>query len=210
MEAQDYREPDRWSRLQRQMDFILEIDKAKQIFRKTRLLDGSRYENDAEHSWHLAMMAVILSEHANEPIDVAKVIMMALVHDIVEIDAGDTFAYDEARRETQRERELIAAERIFNLLPSDQAANIRALWDEFDNQETPEARFARAIDRLAGILPNYHNQGGGWRENHVPPQKVRARNQVIEHGSETLWDYARGLIEEAERKGFFQEVETVG
>jgi putative hydrolase of HD superfamily len=191
-------------RLQKQIEFLLEIDKAKQIFRKTRLLDGTRYENDAEHSWHLAVMALVLAEHAKEPVNLCRVVQMALVHDIVEIDAGDTFAYDEQGRQTQYERELLAAERIFNLLPPDQASEFRGLWDEFEAQQTPEAKFAAAIDRLAGMLPNYHNQGGGWRENQVPVKKVWVRNQVIENGSPALWEYARRLIESAVEQGFFE------
>lgn len=190
-------------RLEKQIAFLLEMDKAKQVFRKTRLLDGSRYENDAEHSWHLAVMALVLAEHAKESVNLCRVVKLALAHDIVEIDAGDTFAYDEQGRQSQAERERLAADRIFNLLPPDQAAEFRGLWEEFEAQETPEAKFAAAIDRLAGMLPNYHNQGGGWRENQVPVKKVWTRNQVIEHGSPTLWEYARQLIEGAVEQGFF-------
>lgn len=190
-------------RLQKQIEFLIEIDKAKQVFRKTRLMDGTRYENDAEHSWHLAVMALVLAEHAKKPVNLCRVLKMALVHDIVEIDAGDTFAYDELGRQSQLEREQLAAERIFNLLPPDQAAELRGLWEEFEAQETEDAKFANAIDRLAGMLPNYHNQGGGWRENKVLVKKVWSRNQIIELGSPTLWEYARTLIEKAVAQGYF-------
>ncbi len=184
-------------RLKQQMAFLVEIDKMKGILRRTRVLDGSRYENDAEHSWHFAMMALVLAEYATEPIDLFRVVKMALVHDIVEIDAGDTFAYDDQARQTQYERERKAAERIFALLPPDQAAEFRSLWEEFVAQQTPEARFAMALDRLAGVLANYCNNGGGWREFQVPKEKVMARNSAIALAAPELWEMARQMIEEA-------------
>src|SRR5688500_561209 len=163
-------------RLQQQIQFLIEIDRLKQIFRQSSLMDGSRLENDAEHSWHFAMMALILAEHAKESIDISRVLRMALIHDIVEIDAGDSFVYDDAAMATKTMRELAAAERIFNILPDDQAREIRALWDEFEEQETPEARFAGAIDRLCGLLSNYQSGGGGWKRHNVSAGRIRARN----------------------------------
>lgn len=185
------------ARLKQQMEFLIEIDRLKAILRRTRVLDGSRYENDAEHSWHFAMMTLVLAEYAQEPIDLFRVVQMALVHDIVEIDAGDTFAYDDQARQTQYERERRAAERIFALLPSEQSQSLRGLWEEFVAQRTPEARFAMALDRLAGVLANYCNGGGGWREFQVPKERVLARNRVIEQSAPTLWEMARQMIEEA-------------
>lgn len=185
------------TRLKQQMEFLIEIDRMKEILRRTRVLDGSRYENDAEHSWHFAMMALVLAEYAQEPIDLFRVVQMALVHDIVEIDAGDTFAYDDQARQTQHERERRAAERVFALLPPDQAQSMRELWEEFVAQRTPEARFATALDRLTGVLANYCNGGGGWREFQVHKQKVLARNSFIEQSAPTLWEMARQMIDEA-------------
>ncbi len=183
-------------RLKAQINFLIEIDKTKAILRRTRILDGSRYENDAEHSWHLAMLALVLAEYAREPVDLSRVVKMALIHDIVEIDAGDTFAYDEVARLTQREREQRAAERIFALLPPDQAQEFHQLWEEFADRHTPEARFAHALDRLAGVLANYCTGGGGWREHCVPKEKVLERNCVIGESAPELWALARQMIEE--------------
>ncbi|MFQ3611390.1 MAG: HD domain-containing protein [Fimbriimonadales bacterium] len=183
-------------RLRRQLEFLIEIDKTKAILRRTRVLDGSRYENDAEHSWHFAMLALVLAEYAAEPIDLFRVVKMALIHDIVEIDAGDTFAYDETARQTQYEREQRAADRIFALLPPDQAQELRSLWEEFVDQRTPDARFAHALDRLAGVLANYCTEGGGWREHEVPKAKVLERNCVIGEGAPALWELARQMIEQ--------------
>src|SRR4028119_443563 len=160
-------------RLQQQLDFILEVDKAKQIFRQNFLLDSSRHENDAEHSWHLAMMAFVLCEYSKEPVDVARVIKMLLIHDLVEIDAGDTFVYDEAAHVGKEEREIAAAERIFNLLPPDLANEIRQLWDEFEARQTPEALFASSLDRLHPLLQNYNAQGGGWKKHDISAERVR-------------------------------------
>lgn len=184
-------------RLKQQMAFLIEIDRLKGILRRTRVLNGTRYENDAEHSWHFAMMALVLAEYAKEPVDLFRVVQMALIHDIVEIDAGDTFAYDDLGRQTQHERERRAAERLFALLPPDQAQTLRELWEEFVAQETPEAQFAVALDRLAGVLANYCNGGGGWREFQIPKEKVLARNCVIGDSAPALWKMARQMIEEA-------------
>ena len=190
-------------RLLQQMQFLVEVDKVKSIVRSGRILHGERYENDAEHSWHLALMALILAEHSNEPVDVSRVVKMVLIHDLVEIDAGDTFAYDEAALLTQREREVQAAERIFGLLPSDMADELRGLWDEFEERQTAAARFAVALDRLCGVLASCHNQGGCWRDAGITIERVKNRNCVIERGSATLWQYAENLIDEALSQGFF-------
>ena len=182
-------------RLQKQMDFILEIDKSKNVFRQTYLADGGRKENDGEHSWHLAVMAFLLAEHANSPVDVLKVMKMVLIHDLVEIDAGDTYAYDTSGNETKRARELLAADRIFNLLPKDQAQGLRALWDEFEAQESPEARFAHALDKCQPLLLNDATNGISWREHDVHHDQVYKRNERTPEGSLALWEYAKKLIE---------------
>ena len=178
-------------RLKRQMDFIREIDKEKQIFRQSYVTDGTRKENDAEHAWHMAIMTFLLSEYANESIDVLRTIRMILIHDIVEIDAGDTYAYDDAAKATQQERELAAADRIFGMLPEDQAKEIRALWDEFEAGETKEARFARTMDNLQPLLLNDATDGRAWEEHAVPLSKILKRNERTAKGSEVLWDYSR-------------------
>ena len=182
-------------RLQRQMDFITEIDRAKEVFRQTYLASGQRRENDAEHSWHLAMMAFLLAEYANTPVDVLKVIKMVLVHDLVEIDAGDTYAYDTKGNETKRSRELAAADRLFNILPKDQAAQLRALWDEFEAQESAEARFAHTLDKCQPVLLNDASGGRSWREHGVRRQQILERNARTPEGSEALWDYTKKCIE---------------
>lgn len=192
-------------RLRDQIRFLVEIDKVKQITRQTVLIDGSRRENDAEHSWHLAVMAMLLAEYADEPVDVAQVIRMVLIHDLVEIDAGDTFCYDEAGNRDKREREIKAAERIFALLPADQAREVRDLWDEFEARETPEARFAASIDRLQPILHNVRTGGHAWREHGVGPDRVLSRNAIIADSSSILWDYTRGLIDQAIDAGGFPD-----
>lgn len=182
------------SRLEQQMKFILELDKLKYIQRQTYVADASKKENDAEHSWHMALMCILLSEYANEPIDKLKVITMILIHDAVEIDAGDTYAYDEAANATKRERELLAAERIFKLLPEDQAAELRALWDEFEENVTPEAKFAHTLDNLQPIMLNDATGGRAWREHEVRLSQIEKRNQKTGEGSEVLWDYAKSLV----------------
>ncbi|MDA0711843.1 MAG: HD domain-containing protein [bacterium] len=188
------------ARLHAQIGFLLEIDKLKQVFRQTYLLDETRKENDAEHSWHFAMFAVMLAEYANEKVDLLKVVKMALVHDLVEIDAGDTFLYDTARNADKAERENRAADRIFGLLPTDVGEELKDLWTEFEARETPEARFAGAIDRLQPFLHNIHTDGRAWREHGINARQIRDRNGVIALGSETLWTYALALIDEAVAK----------
>ncbi|MBV9850165.1 MAG: HD domain-containing protein [Armatimonadetes bacterium] len=189
-------------RLTRQIAFILEIDRLKGVLRRSYLADGTRRENSAEHSWHLALMAMVLAEHANVPVDALRVLQMLLVHDIVEIDADDTYCYDEVGALDKEEREQRAADRIFGLLPPDQERDMRGLWDEFEARVTPEARFAAALDRLMPLLHNYHTQGRSWRENGITSRQVRARNAHIADGSEELWRFAGGLIEDAVSRGF--------
>ncbi len=196
------RTPKDAARIERQIAFIREIDKLKQVLRQTYLIDGKRRENSAEHSWHLAAMAVLLSEYAREELDLARVVKMLLLHDIVEIDAGDTFAYDEAAHADKEERERLAAERIFNLLPCDLADEVFALWEEFEAGETPEAKFAEAMDRLQPILLNYGSGGIAWREHNISSEQVIARNRHIEAGAPGLWTYVRGLIDRAEEAGY--------
>jgi putative hydrolase of HD superfamily len=193
-------------RLQKQIQFILEIDKLKKIVRQTPLTDQSRKETDAEHSWHIAVMAILLSEYAKEDqIDVFRVLQMLLVHDLVEIDAGDTFCYDEAGNAKKLDKEIKAADRIFNLLPTDQARYFRELWDEFEARKSPEARFGAALDRLQPLLHNSRTQGGTWREHHISRSQVVQRNSPINDSAPTLWEYAVKLIDEAFEKGFLGE-----
>jgi putative hydrolases of HD superfamily len=194
--------------LAQQIDFILEIDRLKSILRRTPLLDRSRRENTAEHSWQIALMAVLLAEHADPPVDINHVVVMLLVHDLVEIDAGDTFIYDEEALATKTARELQAAERIFGLLPSEQGKRFRSLWDEFEAKKTPEAGFANAIDRLQPLLNNYFTGGETWRQPGVSADRVIARNEQIGLAAPELWAYAEGLIHEATRKGFLGEAES--
>ena len=188
-------------RLQRQIRFILEIDALKSVLRHTYLLGADRPENSAEHSWHVAVMAVLLAEHANEPVDVARVVRMLLIHDVVEVDAGDTYVYDTAGAEAKAEREVRAADRVFGLLPEDQGRELRALWEEFEEGRTAEARFAAALDRLMPVLHNVHTEGRSWREHGITADRVIARNARMSEGSEALWEYARSLIEAAVAKG---------
>lgn len=193
------------ARILQQMLFLKEADKVKSVFRRNRILHGERPENDAEHSWQLALMAVVLSEHASPKVDVLHVVKMLLIHDLVEIDSGDTFAFDQAAVLTQREREEKAAERIFGLLPAEMAEEMRAVWEEFECRETPEARFAGALDHLGGgVVPNCHHQGGCWREAGVTVERVKARNSPIAAGSPILWEYAEGLIDEVQQEGFIR------
>lgn len=192
-------------RLARQLRFVVEIDRLKSVSRRTLLMDGSRYENDAEHSWHLAIMAALLAEHANATsLDLARVIRMVLVHDIVEIDAGDTYCYDDAAHEGKAERERQAAERIFSLLPADQAGEWRSWWDEFEERRTPEARFAAALDRLQPLMHNYWTDGSVWRQHGVRSGKVMERNRHVGDGSRSLWEFAESLIRDAVARGYLE------
>ena len=178
------------SRLQRQFEYCLEADKEKQIERRTLLSDGKRCENDAEHAWHAALMCVLLSEYANEKIDVLRTVSMLLIHDIVEIDAGDTYAYDENAKLSQNDRELKAADRIFNLLPEDQAKKLRALWDEFEAEETAESKFAHSMDNIQPAMLNNSTNGRVWEENKIKLSQILERNKITPEGSKKLWDYS--------------------
>ncbi len=184
-------------RLRKQIDFILEIDKLKQIYRQSRITDDSREENDAEHSWHLAMMAILLSEYANDSqVDVLKVIKMLLIHDIVEIDAGDTFIYDVDKNESKSDREQQAAERIFGMLPNDQEIEFRKLWEEFETRSTSEAKFAAAMDRLQPSLLNSKTEGHTWKKFGITYNRVLEKNKHINEGSQILGTYFSELLEE--------------
>lgn len=189
----------------KQIDFIKEIDKLKYIQRRTKLFNSDRHENDAEHSWHLAMMTIVLAEHSDMPIDVLKVLKMVLIHDIVEIDAGDTFIYDTVKNHTNSDEELIAAKRIFGLLPAEQADEFIAIWMEFEEGMTDEAKFARAMDRFEPLLQNTSNNGGTWAEFNVPYQKVYDKKKAIKKGSASLWCYAENLINESVEKGILKK-----
>ncbi len=188
-------------RLKRQLDFILEIDKEKNIFRQTHLSGYGRNENDAEHAWHMAVMAYLLQEYANEKVDIAKVMLMCLTHDIVEIDAGDTYAYDPAGLETQRAREQAAKERIYSLLPDDQKEALQAIFDEFEESKTPEAQFAHAMDNLQPLLLNHSNNGGDWKAHQVTAEQVYGRQSRTKEGSQRLFELTDTLIQENIAKG---------
>ena len=192
------------ARLAQQLAFIVEIDRLKGIIRRAPLIDGSRRENSAEHSWHLALMAMVLAEHIDEPVDVGRTIRLVLVHDIIEIDAGDTFAYDLSGYADKAEREERAAGRIFGLLPGDQAAEFRALWDEFEAGRTAEARFANALDRLMPLLHNYLNEGGVWRENGIGADKVRRRMAPVGEVSVALGDLVEAFVMAAVERGYIE------
>ncbi|MDA3616254.1 HD domain-containing protein [Polluticaenibacter yanchengensis] len=187
--------------LLKQVNFIKEIDKLKYIQRKTKLFNSDRNENDAEHSWHLAMMAIVLAEHSNRSIDLLKVLKMVLIHDIVEIDAGDTFIYDTVKNHKNTDEELVAARRIFGMLPKEQAEDLIAIWQEFEEGVTDEAKFARSMDRFEPLLQNVSNNGGTWKEFNVPYQKVYEKKQVIEKGAASIWEYAEQLLNESVNNG---------
>lgn len=191
-------------RLKKQLEFIVEIDKIKQITRQTLLFDGSRYENDAEHSWHIAVMALILAEYSNESVDILRVIKMLLIHDLVEIDAGDTFLYSNERDDVQ-EKEKAAAERIFGLLPEDQSEEFLSLWNEFEEKQTPESKLAGVFDRLEPLMQNSRSRGVTWNRHQVSADQVRTRQRVIAEGSQSLWQYASEMIEDCVRQGWLKE-----
>ena len=192
-------------RLKKQLEFALEIDKEKNIFRQTHLSGNGRRENDAEHAWHMAIMAYLLREYSNEEIDIAKVMLMCLIHDVVEIDAGDTYAYDEENLKTQKAREDAAKERIYSLLPDDQKQELIALFDEFEAYETPEAKFARAMDNIQPLILNVSNEGGDWKEHAVTSKNVYGRQRKTALGSNILFEAADELIQEQIRKGNLPE-----
>ena len=188
-------------RFEKQLAFLLEADKEKNILRQTHLSGHGRRENDAEHAWHMAMMIYLLREYSKREIDLAKTMMMALIHDIVEIDAGDTYAYDSVGLKSQKEREARAAERIFGMLPQDQCDELRALFDEFEAGESAEAQFAKVMDNFQPLLLNNSNGGADWREHQVTKSKVIGRQQTSLHGSEDIWKYTEELINENVKKG---------
>ena len=190
-------------RFKQQIEFILEADKLKNVSRKTTLLDRSRQENSAEHSWHIALLVLILSEYADDDnLDTLRVIKLLLAHDLVEIDADDTYCYDEIGGQTQKIRETKAADRIFNILPSDQADAFRDLWDEYEAKDTPESRFANALDRLQPFLNNYFTRGYTWQKHGIRKNQVIARMRPVDDGSRHLWNYVSSLIDDAVEKGF--------
>ena len=188
-------------RLEKQMQFIIEVDKVKNIFRQTYLADGNRKENDAEHSWHLALMAVLLKEYSNEEVSLEKVIPMVLIHDLVEIDAGDTYAYDAEGLKTQKAREEAAKERLYSMLPEDQKADLVAIFDEFEERKTPEAKFARALDNLQPLLLNHSNGGGDWKNHDVTAEQVYGRQSRTREGSEKLFEVTDQILKENIAKG---------
>ncbi len=191
--------------LLKQISFIKEIDKLKFIQRKTKLFHSDRHENDAEHSWHLAMMAIVLAEHSDKPIDILKVVKMVLIHDIVEIDAGDTFIYDNTKNHSNTEEELLAAKRIFGLLPAEQAEEFIGIWEEFEEGNTDEAKFAKSMDRLEPLLQNTSNNGGTWAEFNVSYEKVYEKKKVIKNGSMAIWNFAKSLLNERLEKGILKK-----
>ena len=206
VDLEDLISPGQEDRFRRQIEFMLEIDKLKNILRKTILIDRSRRENSAEHSWHIALSVLILSEYAKgSDVDLFRVIKILLVHDLIEIDAGDTYCYDDQGRKDQARREKKAADRIFNLLPADQAATLRELWNEFEERKTSESRYANALDRLQPFLHNYYTDGQIWQENRINSAQVKARMAPVADGAPILWKYVSSLIEDGVKKGFLSE-----
>jgi len=198
--------PGQSQRFQKQIEFILEADKLKHVLRQTILMDRSRRENSSEHSWHIALLVFVLAEYSHDPeIDMFHVMKMLVIHDLVEIDAGDTYCYDDKGREDQAQREEIAADRIFGLLPGDQAAEFRALWNEFEKKETAESRFANALDRVQPFLHNYFTDGQTWQENKINSRQVHERMRPVKDGAPDLWNYVAALIEDAVERGILAE-----
>ena len=195
--------PGQSTRFKKQIEFVLEIDRLKHVLRQNVLLDQSRRENSTEHSWHIALMVMLFAEYSQgKNIDLLQVMKMLLVHDLVEIDAGDTYCYDDEGRQDQSERETAAADRIFGLLPDDQAAELRALWNDFESRQTPESKFANALDRVQPLLHNYFTDGLTWQANNIKSYQVHDRMRPVKDGAPDLWDYVSALIEDAVAKGF--------
>lgn len=188
-------------RLAKDIEFIVELDKMKSILRQTSIIGEDRREDDAQHSWHISVMAMILEEYTNEKVDVCKVIKMLLTHDLVEIFAGDTFCYDKVGNQDKKEREDLAAEKIFGMLAEDKGKELRALWDEFEEMKTPEALFAASMDRLQPMLNNYHNNGGTWRKFNVAKEDIYKRIAPVKNSSDELWEFVEHMIEDAGKKG---------
>lgn len=199
-------QPGQKDRFRRQIEFIIEVDKLKHVLRQTILMDKSRRENSAEHSWHIALTVMVLSEYARDAdIDFFRVMKILLVHDLIEIDAGDTYCHDEKGKKNQAAREMLAADRIFNILPPDQAGTFRDLWDEFEDRKTPESRFANALDRVQPLLHNYITRGQTWQKNNIKSDQVKSRMQPVDDGAPVLWNYVSSLIDDAVKKGFLSE-----
>lgn len=194
------------TRLEKQLAFILEIDKVKNVFRQTYLADQSRKENDAEHSWHLAIMAILLKEYAEEEVDVLRVVIMVLIHDLVEIDAGDTYAYDVQGMETKRQRELLAADRIFGILPEEQGKYFRELWNEFEAYESSDAKYAHLLDNFQPLLLNDAADGISWAEHDVQKSQIYKRNQHIEETSKVIWEHMKSVVETNISKGNIKDI----
>jgi len=193
------------TRMQQQIDLVLELDRLKSVLRHTHIqCADNRRENSAEHSWHVAMMAILMHEHANEPVDISRVLKMLLMHDVVEIDAGDTLVYDTAALAQQQEKELKAAKRLFNLLPEEQGAELYEIWQEFEAAQSADAKFAKALDRLIPLMLNFNNQGIGWLKNSITRQQALTVNRRIEDGSHTLWEYAQQMIDQATDNGWLK------
>ncbi|MBU5427495.1 HD domain-containing protein [Tissierella pigra] len=191
-------------RLMKDIEFIVELDKMKSILRQTSLINEDRREDDAQHSWHISIMAMVLGEYSNEKIDICKVIKMLLTHDLVEIYAGDTFCYDKKGNEDKKEREIKAAEKIFGILEEDKGKQFRELWDEFEEGETAEALFAASMDRLQPMLNNYNNDGGTWRKFNVSKEDIYKRIEPVKKSSDQLWEFVESMIEDGARKGLIQ------
>ncbi|EIO3980832.1 HD domain-containing protein [Vibrio vulnificus] len=192
-------------RLNKQLALLMELDKLKSVLRRTRVKSADkRLENSAEHSWHVALMALLMEEHANEPVNIGRVVKMLLLHDVVEIDAGDTFVYDAVASKQQAEKELAAAQRLFGMLPADQGEELLQLWLEFEAAQTADAKFGKALDRIIPMLLNYHNHGQSWQEHGVTRQQALTVNQKIDLGSHVLWDKAQEIIEQATQNGWLK------
>lgn len=192
-------------KLLKDIEFIIELDKMKSIFRRTQIIGQDRQEDDAQHSWHISIMAMVLSEYTNEKIDLLKVIKMLLSHDLVEIYAGDTLCYDKEGQLDKRERELMAAEKIFGILDDNKAEELRALWDEFEEMQTPESLFAASMDRLQPMLSNYKNEGGTWKLYDVSKTEIYKRIAPVKESSDELWSYVNYMIEDAFQKGLINK-----
>jgi len=188
-------------RLMKDIKFIVELDKMKSILRQTSLIGKDQREDDAQHSWHIAVMAMVLGEYSNVKLDICKVIKMLLVHDLVEIYAGDTFCYDKKGNESKKEREIMAADKLYSILDEDKGKELRALWEEFEEQRTPEALFAASMDRLQPILNNYYNNGGTWQKYNIAKEEIYKRVAPVKEISDELWNFVTNLIEDAYNRG---------